>query len=69
MILFFKNKIPATSIRQKPFLQVITCRLLTVYIRIKLQLDLQADKSSIIVKGPFFPRVMNPRYRICGTNV
>jgi hypothetical protein len=31
--------------------------LLTVYIRIKLQMDLQADKSSIVVKGPFFPQV------------
>jgi hypothetical protein len=29
--------------------------LLTVYIRIKLHMDLQADKSPIIVKGPFFP--------------
>jgi hypothetical protein len=28
-----------------------------VYIRIKLQLNLQADKSSIVVKGPFFPQV------------
>jgi hypothetical protein len=28
---------------------------LTVYIRIKLQVDLQADKSSVVVKGPFFP--------------
>jgi hypothetical protein len=37
--------------------------LLTVYIRIKLQVDLQEDKSSVVVKGPFFPRVMNPRYR------
>jgi hypothetical protein len=43
--------------------------LLTVYICIKLQVDLQADKSSVVVKGTFFPRVMNPRYRICGTNV
>jgi hypothetical protein len=33
---------------------------LTVYIRVKVRLDLQADKSSAIVKGPFFPRVMNP---------
>jgi hypothetical protein len=41
--------------------------LLTVYIRIKVQLDLQADKSPLVVKGPFFPRVVNPRYRICGT--
>jgi hypothetical protein len=31
--------------------------------------DLQADKSPVVVKGPFFPRVVNPRYRIHGTNV
>jgi hypothetical protein len=31
--------------------------LLTVYIRIKVQLDLQADKLSVIGKGPFFPQV------------
>jgi hypothetical protein len=31
--------------------------LLMVYIRIKLQADLQADKSSVVVKGPFFPQV------------
>jgi hypothetical protein len=43
--------------------------LLTVYIRVKLQVDLQGVKSSIVVKGPFFPRVMNPRYRIDATNV
>jgi hypothetical protein len=43
--------------------------LLTVYIRIKHQVDLQVDKSPAVVKGPFFPRVMDPRYRICGTNV
>jgi hypothetical protein len=43
--------------------------LLTVYIRVNVCLDLQADKSSVVVKGPFFPRVMNPRYRIHGTNV
>jgi hypothetical protein len=41
--------------------------LLTVYIRIKVHMDLQADKSPIVVKGPFFPRVVNPRYRIHGT--
>jgi hypothetical protein len=34
---------------------------------IKVRLDLQADKSPVVVKGPFFPRVVNPRYRICGT--
>jgi ribosomal protein L31E len=28
-----------------------------VYIRIKLQLDLQVDKSSVVVKGSFFPQV------------
>jgi hypothetical protein len=31
--------------------------LLMVYIRIKVQVDLQADKSSVVVKGPFFPQV------------
>jgi hypothetical protein len=36
---------------------------------IKVRLDLQADKSSVVAKGPFFPRVVNPRYRIRGTNV
>jgi hypothetical protein len=43
--------------------------LLTVYNRIKLQVDMQVDKSPAVVKGPFFPRVVNPRYRIRGTNV
>jgi hypothetical protein len=43
--------------------------LLTVNSCIKVRLDLQADKSPVIVKGPFFPRVVNPRYRIRGTNV
>jgi hypothetical protein len=43
--------------------------LLMVYMRIKLQVDLQADKSPVVVKGPFFPRVVNPMYRIRGTNV
>jgi hypothetical protein len=28
-----------------------------VYIRIKIQVDLQADKSSVVVKGPIFPQV------------
>jgi hypothetical protein len=41
--------------------------LLTVYICIKVHMDLQADKSPVVVKGPFFPRVVNPRYRIRGT--
>jgi hypothetical protein len=31
--------------------------LLTVDYRIKVHLDLQADKSSVVVKGPFFPYV------------
>jgi hypothetical protein len=42
--------------------------LLTVNGCIKVRLDLQADKSPVVVKGPFFPRVVNPRYRIRGTN-
>jgi hypothetical protein len=44
-------------------------KVLTVNSCIKVRLDLQADKSSVIVKGPFFPRVVNPRHRIRGTNV
>jgi hypothetical protein len=47
----------------------LPCRLLTVYIRVKVQVDLQADKSPVVVKGPFFSRVVNPRYRIRGKNV
>jgi hypothetical protein len=41
--------------------------LLMVDYRHKVHMDLQADKSTVVVKGPFFPRVVNPRYRICGT--
>jgi hypothetical protein len=41
--------------------------LLMVDYRIKVHMDLQADKSTIVVKGPFFPRVVNPMYRIHGT--
>jgi hypothetical protein len=41
--------------------------LLTVDYRIKVHMDLHVDKSTIVVKGPFFPRVVNPRYRIHGT--
>jgi hypothetical protein len=42
---------------------------MTVNSCIKVHLDLQADKSPVVVKGPFFRRVVNPRYRIHGTNV
>jgi hypothetical protein len=42
--------------------------LLTVNSCIKVHLDLQADKFPVVVKRPFFPRVVNPRYRIRGTN-
>jgi hypothetical protein len=45
----------------------VSCPLLTVNSCIKVRLDLQADKSPVVVKGPFFPRVVNPRYRIRGT--
>jgi hypothetical protein len=44
-------------------------RLLTVNSCINVRLDLQADKSPVVVKGPFFLRVVNPRYRNRGTNV
>jgi hypothetical protein len=43
--------------------------LLTVNSCIEFCLDSQAYKSPVVVKGPFFPRVVNPRYRIRGTNV
>jgi hypothetical protein len=43
--------------------------LLTVNSCFKVRIDLQVDKSPVVVKGPFFPRVVNPRYRIHGTNV
>jgi hypothetical protein len=43
--------------------------LLTAKSCIEVRLDLQADKSPVVVKGPFFSRVVNPRYRISGTNV
>jgi hypothetical protein len=50
---------------EKCLMSITTIALLTVKSCIKVRLDLQADKSPIVVKGPFFPRVMNPRYRIC----
>jgi hypothetical protein len=40
--------------------------LLAVDYRIKVHMDLQAGKSPVVVKGPFFPRLVNPRYRIRG---
>jgi hypothetical protein len=45
----------------------IRSALLMVNSCIKVRLDLQADNSPVVVKGPFFPRVVNPRYRIRGT--
>jgi hypothetical protein len=52
---------PATGNPNGPFQQV-----LTVNSCIKIRLDLQVDKSPVVVKGPFFPRVVNPRHRIRG---
>jgi hypothetical protein len=31
--------------------------MLMVYKRIKLRLDLQVDNSSVVVKGPIFPKM------------
>jgi hypothetical protein len=50
---------PGNSARKRGLLTVNSC--------IKVRLDLQADKSPVVVKGPFFSRVVNPRYRIRGT--
>jgi hypothetical protein len=52
---------PSNSARKRGLLMVNSC--------IKVRLGLQADKSPVVVKGPFFPRVVNLRYRIHGTNV
>jgi hypothetical protein len=52
---------PGNDARKRALLTVNSC--------IKVHLDLQADKSPIVVKRPFFPQVVNPRYRIRGTNV
>jgi hypothetical protein len=41
--------------------------LLMVDYCIKVHMDLQADKSTVVVKGPFFLPMVNPRYRIRGT--
>jgi hypothetical protein len=48
---------PSNGTRKRGLLTVNSC--------IKFRLDLQADKSSVVVKGPFFPQV-NPRYPIRG---
>jgi hypothetical protein len=49
--------------RQVAEITLETCGvMLTVDYRINVHMDLQADKSPVVVKGPFFPRVVNPRY-------
>jgi hypothetical protein len=63
----YQPKLCTSRHRTLPYLALRP--LLTVNSCIEFRLDLQADKSPVIVKGPFFPRVVNPRYRICGTNV
>jgi hypothetical protein len=55
------------NFRKKLLLLLLLLMLLTVNSCIKVRLDMQADKSPVVVKGPFFPRVVNPRYRIRGT--
>jgi hypothetical protein len=57
----------STITQIESFFLAVRGKLLTVYIHIKLHMDLQADKPPIIVNGPFFPRVVNPRYQIRGT--
>jgi hypothetical protein len=49
--------------------KAVPLQLLTANSCIKVRLELQADKSPVVVKGSFFPRVVNPRHRIRGTNV
>jgi hypothetical protein len=47
------------SLYYPPYTAKRSCfaKLLTVNSCIKVRLDLQADKSSVVVKGPFFPQV------------
>jgi hypothetical protein len=41
----------------QPLQSVRPLAMLTVCIRIKVQVDLQVDKSSVVVLGPYFPQV------------
>jgi hypothetical protein len=62
------NSAPSSSPHQSPLPQCSPHPpLLTVNGCIKVHLYLQADKSPVVVKGPFFSRVVNPRYRIYGS--
>jgi hypothetical protein len=42
------------TVAPEPLRQYPLGTLLTVYIRNKLHMDLQANKSPVVVKGPFF---------------
>jgi hypothetical protein len=57
--IYITARVGATSERPLADLHSLrgTCSMLMVYIRIDLQVDFQVDKSSIVVKGPFFPQV------------
>jgi hypothetical protein len=61
--ILFGNSSAVIFIRHDVFLKFmkkfINCFgfLLMMYIRIKVQVDLQAEKSSVVVKGPFFPQL------------
>jgi hypothetical protein len=67
-----KENLKAAQMRQKSYhdkgktVREYCWRLIIIS---KFICDLQAYKSPVVVKGPFFPRVVNPRYRIRGTNV
>jgi hypothetical protein len=61
--------VPRASVGEAAARAPVPATLLTVNSCIKVCLDLQADKSLVVVKEPFVPRVVNPRYRIRGTNV
>jgi hypothetical protein len=52
----FTRTLLPTSV-SNPFIPIAasSVRLLTVDCRIKVHMDLQADKSPVVVKGPFFP--------------
>jgi hypothetical protein len=64
-VVLVQEKVEEGKLKQIPV--YFAAEVLTVNNCIKVCLDLQADKSPVVVKGPFFPRVVNPRYRIRGT--
>jgi hypothetical protein len=67
LIYFLMQGAPSNKMGESYLILLLLQGVLTVNSCIKVRLDLHADKSLVVVKGPFFHRVVNPRYRIRGT--